>query len=222
MRHALVGVFTLVALILGSLAAAQPKDPPASGEPKTPAQIRKPTHGSPRLDVERFIKDYDKNGDGALQKDEVPPYLRDNFGLLDANKDGKLSPEELERGAALLQPSRRPSDLVYILIETSDCDDGCSGEIQRVYDLLRKMDKNQNGTFDAEELAAMRQELLQERVDHIFKDLDMNKDARISRDEARGPVKENFDKIDRNQDGLIDRVELLTAASERHSTKKES
>src|SRR5262249_46267278 len=157
----------------------------------------------------------DKNGDGFLQRDEVPAYLRDRFDELDTNKDGKLSREELEKGVAYLQPRRRTSDFLFILIETSDCDADCSGEIQRVYDALRKLDKNKDGKMDGEELKAARQEMLEERVDNIIKELDANKDGRISRDEARGPIKRNFDKIDTNKDGFIDRGELLRAASER-------
>ena len=46
----------------------------------------------------------------------------------------------------------------------------------------------------------------------------MNHDGKISREEARGRLKRDFDKIDLNKDGFIDRDELLKAARERAAT----
>ena len=44
----------------------------------------------------------------------------------------------------------------------------------------------------------------------------VSKDGKISKEEARGLVKENFDRIDTNRDGFIQFDELLQAARERH------
>jgi Ca2+-binding EF-hand superfamily protein len=218
MRLSRIVPVTALALVMGGLVAAQEK---AKLDQKKPADDKKQEKAGPLFDVDRFIKEYDRNGDGFLQRDEVPAYLRDRFDELDTNKDGKLSREELEKGVARLQPRRRPSDVVFILIETSDCDEGCAGELQQIYDTLRRLDKNKDGMIDPEELKAARQQLLEERVDNIIKELDTNKDGRISRDEARGMIKRNFDQIDTNKDGFIDRNELLKAASERIKEEKQ-
>jgi Ca2+-binding EF-hand superfamily protein len=58
-------------------------------------------------------------------------------------------------------------------------------------------------------------------VDNIIKELDANKDGKIAKDEARGWIKTNFDRIDANKDGFVDRQELLRAATERNVTRKE-
>jgi Ca2+-binding EF-hand superfamily protein len=209
MRLGLFGTITVLALLAGA---------PSPGQDKQKTTEMKGF----RLDVDRLLKEYDKNGDGFLQRDEVPPYLREHFDKLDTNKDGKLSREELEQGAAYLQPKRRPSDAVFVLIESSDIHEDSQAELQRIYDLLRKLDKNNTGKIDSDALKAVRQELLEERVDNIIKELDTNKDGKISRDEARGHLKTNFDKIDTNKDGFLDRQELLRAASGRNVARKET
>ena len=137
---------------------------------------------------------------------------------MDTNKDGKLSREELEAGAAYLQPRRRPSDVVNLLIEAGDADEESRQELQTIYDQLRKLDKNHDGKIDADEIKEMGERLIQERVDGLIEDLDVNHDGKISRDEARGRLKRDFDKIDLNKDGFIDRDELLKAARERAAT----
>ena len=115
------------------------------------------------------------------------------------------------------QPQRRPSDLVYLLIEMSDCDEQCQGELQHIYDVLRTLDKNKDGKLDADELKAMRHQLIEQRADHLIKQLDSNKDGKISRSEAKGQLKKDFDRIDTNKDGFIDRDELIQAISEKPS-----
>jgi Ca2+-binding EF-hand superfamily protein len=51
---------------------------------------------NPEAAVKRMMSMFDKNGDGKLQKDEVPPRLADRFEELDTNKDGALDESELK------------------------------------------------------------------------------------------------------------------------------
>jgi len=166
-------------------------------------------------DLSRLMEEYDKNHDGFLQRDELPKSLQANFDKVDTNKDGKISSEELHRGMAYLQARRRPSDMVFILIEMSDCDECCAEELQDTYATLRKMDRNHDGKIDAEELREARHLVASERVDRLFKALDADKDGKISKEEARGLIREHFKQLDRNGDGFIDKKELAQAASER-------
>src|SRR5262249_12944881 len=150
---------TALALAMGALVAAQDQTKP---DQQKPTDDKKQEQAGLHFDIDGLIKEYDKNGDGFLQRDEVPAYLRDRFDQLDTNKDGKLSREELEKGMVHLQPRRRPSDVVFLLIETSDCDEECAGELQQIYDPLRRLDRNKDGKLDPEELKAARQQLLEE------------------------------------------------------------
>jgi Ca2+-binding EF-hand superfamily protein len=212
----LFGLIPLLGLLVIGEAAAQDrgKAPPAPPPPPGAAPKAKPL----QFDLDGFFKDYDKNRDGYLQREELPPDLQRAFPQLDRNKDGRLSREELSQGILHLQPRRRPSDVVYVLIEMSDCDEDCTAEVQRAYDILRKLDTNKNGKIDPEELKAERERIIKHRVDSLFKQLDANNDGRISREEAKGQIREHFDEIDRNRDGFIEPAELLKAASERPAT----
>lgn len=51
----------------------------------------------------------------------------------------------------------------------------------------------------------------QPNVEEILSKLDTNKDGKISKDEAQGPLKNDFVKIDTNKDGFISKEELVDA-----------
>jgi len=118
---------------------------------------------------------------------------------------------------------RRPSDVVFLLIETSDLDTESATELQRLYDVLRKLDRNNTGKIDAEALKAARNQLIDDRVDRIMKKLDADGDGKISKDEAKGRIKEHFDQIDQDKDGYISREELRQAiAAHPRAPKKDA
>ena len=117
---------------------------------------------------------------------------------------------------------RRPSDVVFLLIETSDADSESAVELQRLYDVLRKLDRNNEGKIDADALKEAREQMIDDRVDHIMKELDTDKDGQISKDEAKGRIKEHFDRLDLNKDGFISKDELRTAISRRKAPAKDT
>jgi Ca2+-binding EF-hand superfamily protein len=136
------------------------------------------------------------------------------LGSLPAAEDNK-DEKNLDKKPTSQETRRRPSDVVFILIETSDVDEDSTAELQRIYDVLRKLDKNKDGKIDPEELKVVREKLIDERVDHILSKLDADKDGRISKDEAKGRIKEHFDRLDLDKDGYISRDELRQAITSR-------
>lgn len=47
--------------------------------------------------------------------------------------------------------------------------------------------------------------------EQLLKDLDSNGDGKLSKKEIKGPLKDNFDKIDTNKDGFLTEDELKKA-----------
>ena len=222
MRLCLYCSIAILALVTSFTLGQEDRKPtPKSSNPGQPGE-QGTAQGQPahRHDLSGFLKEHDLNKDGTLDKSELPGRLRDRFVDLDTNKDGKLTKEELEKGIAFLQPARRPADVLFVLIDMSDCDECCVEEIQHFYTMLRKLDKNNDGKLSADELAAARKTMAEERVTNLIKDLDRNEDGRISRDEARGQVRKNFDQLDVNKDGAVDREELLRGAANSSAPNK--
>jgi Ca2+-binding EF-hand superfamily protein len=118
-----------------------------------------------KLTPEEFLKRFDKNKDGVLSKDELPPGLARNFDRYDRNSDGKLDLKEIGQ---MLEAAQR--------------------------------------AFAAK--PAVDEAAVERRVTQILERMDTNKDGKISKDEARGPIAENFERIDTNKDGYIDKDEL--------------
>jgi len=210
-RPILAALSLALLFTLGFVLADDPKGRPSS-EGATPGD--KGVKDASEKEVDEFLQTYDKDKDGMLSREEVPERYRHNFARIDTNKDGKLSREELRKGAAYLHSRRRPSDVVFHLVEMSDCDECCAEELERVFSFLRKIDTNNDGKISADELKAAREALAGARVDRIMKELDIDKDGKLSREEARGQIKKHFADLDTNKDGFIDRAEMLRGATE--------
>ncbi len=169
MRHTR---YLLLALGLWALSTA---DSPADPQ-ETPKKLPPILQASP----EEFIKRFDKNKDGSLQKDELPPRLAELFDRADANGDGKLDKEEVTR-------------MLEVLRQRLGADGKGKG----------KGKNKQKGDAKGP---------LEDRVNLLLERMDTNKDGKISRDEAKGPLAKGFDRLDTNGDGYLDRAELRRAA----------
>jgi Ca2+-binding EF-hand superfamily protein len=218
-------------LVVGLFAVLRPAapgadDPPKKDAPQAPDWIK--------LTPEEFLKRFDKNKDGVLTKDELPPGLARNFDRYDRDGDGKLDAKEVGQ---MLETARR-----FFADKPAEKPAADNAAVERrVNDVFERMDTNKDGKISKEEaknLIAQNFDRIDTNKDgYIDKDelrrfvarnmaagggggpvpaaqgpdfdaLDKNADGRLTRDELKGtPYADKFDEIDTNKDGKIDKKE---------------
>jgi Ca2+-binding EF-hand superfamily protein len=83
-----LGLVVGIALTWVPVARAQAVDKGAKAPPAAQFLMQAGT--------DTFLKRFDKNKDGVLSRDEVPPFLTKLFDKVDTNQDGKLDRKELD------------------------------------------------------------------------------------------------------------------------------
>ncbi|MBN2433338.1 MAG: EF-hand domain-containing protein [Acidobacteria bacterium] len=173
------------------------------------------------LAAERF-READTDQNGYLSPDEFPGFDR-AFERLDADNDGQLSPEELAAG----RPGNRGGRM-----ERGQHGPGFgggfgpAGEMDRE-EIFRKMDLNQDGFLNLDELTATRENMRErsrERMERFdpeerFKELDVNGDGLLSTEEFHHPMNNRFQRLDTDGDGMISLDEFRQGKPERRGDR---
>jgi Ca2+-binding EF-hand superfamily protein len=164
-----------VLVLLASWFVANTASRAADIEPpkKGPAEIRELLKLSP----DEFIKRFDRNKDGMLSKDELPPFLARAFDRFDSNRDGKLDKKEVEQ---MLQSLRR---MVANSGNPGGPRLGPAGEGPD-FDAL---DRNADGRLTRDELKGT-------PYFDKFDEIDTNKDGKIDRKEFAAWLKKQAEK----------------------------
>jgi hypothetical protein len=170
--------------------------------------------------TDNFIKRFDKNKDGVLTKDEVPPGLAKIFDRVDKNNDGKLDKQEIESLHEVMR--QRFGEANKKLNENPNKNPlANNAQVEKMVNrLLEQMDTNKDGKISKAEA--------QGKIAQLFDQLDTNKDGYLDKDEIRkaaarfvanqgaqggpGSGKPNqgpeFDDLDKNADGRLTPDEL--------------
>jgi len=172
----------------------------------------------PRLNPQYAIRRFDKNKDGKLEANEVPPAVRGRFEELlksaDKNGDGTLDGREIIASADLIAQLVKPGNA-----KSTARAKAATGLDDELFQLL---DADGDGKLsDSERLAA--EEVLdaiptatpskdnaKQLLARIWQ-LDANRNGKIERDEAKGPIERRFKAIDANKDKQLDKQEVKTA-----------
>lgn len=166
------------------------------------------------LSAQQFLKQHDKNNDNSLSQEELPEVQRRAFRRIDTNSDNKLSLAELQAHGNRMQ-RMRPVGVTYIWIVESDRDQHSLKDLQQSYQLLRRLDQNNDGQITKQEIQQARKDLVKEHIQAFIQEADENNDQKISHDEAQGFLCESdFSRLDQNQDQHLTREELMNAIRE--------
>lgn len=181
-------------------------------------QPRPENAGASATELVTQIMSFDKNGDGVLTPDEMPTRMQSIFQRGDANHDGKLTADEIRTMAERQgMPAGGPANASNIatrmdpLLNALDADHNgviSAEEIALAGKSLLVLDRNGDGEITADEMR-VRQQTPQERVDHLLEEWDTNKDGKLAKSEVPDRMQQQFESIDKNGDGILNRDELL-------------
>lgn len=176
----------------------------------------------------------DTDASGSLDMEELWEYLQANntdisreaaeekFRTLDINGDGKVSIKEFKKYLEIPDPIALPKDPNEEMLEEAHM------QAEAVFD---QIDTNGSGTLDFDEvlqnIRSSGVDVSEEKARHIFDDLDINKDGKVTLlefklkmgldpteeeqvEEMQQGAEENFDKIDADGDGHLSLEEIMT------------
>lgn len=126
----------------------------------------------------------------------------DLFAQRDTNKDGFITADEVgDENKALFERQLRKADK-----------DGDGKLSREEFAASLKADETPKQPLAGGEGRGGRPGAGQFNPKEAFARMDANKDGKISKDEARGPIEQNFDRIDGDSDGSISEEEFMAAA----------
>jgi Ca2+-binding EF-hand superfamily protein len=168
--------------------------PPLAGGPGFPGRGGDGGKGDPR----EFFARIDANKDGKLSKDELPDRLRENFGRLDANGDGALNQEEFAQGGR--QFGKRPPSQPMPGMPPRLRPDQLEAK-------FADADKNKDGKIATDE---MRDESERATLTRFAEQLNPGGDGSLTKQQylrvltlSIGNPAERFEFADRNRDGKL-------------------
>lgn len=175
------------------------------------------------------IRTLDKNEDGRVDglemRPEFPPggFGRQRFGRPGFGQRPPEGAPERDGDA----PQRSMEGVIARLMNYDRNDDGrlTGDELpQQMQSMLTRADRDDDGALDREEITAMARARFGENrggdrpernrpdggdfLNNLLRRFDTNNDERMSSDEAPEFLKRNFDALDTNSDGQLDREEL--------------
>lgn len=150
------------------------------------------------------FKQFDKNGDGKLTMDEVPPQGKERFQqLFDRVGQKEIPIDMISRYLAGERPTQAADTRKTDAMKASDRSESMKSDLPEIMssDARMKPDERAQG------------------LQTLIRQLDKNRDGKLAREELPPRMKEYADRMDSNDDGIID-VKELAAAIKRRDAKK--
>ena len=164
---------------------------------RRPGQSDRPSNSGPA-----FLRILDVNKDGRLSRDELSKAVT-LIDRLDQNRDGSLDGRELfgpppGNGQSSTDRPRQNSDM-----KTSD-------RPRRPQSEDAGKDKPREQTRSNSDRPERERRPTNVKLEETFGRMDRDKDGAISKEEAPDRLKQNFDRVDANKDGKVTLEELRT------------
>jgi Ca2+-binding EF-hand superfamily protein len=148
------------------------------------------------------LKRFDRDGNGAVTRDEMRTTAAEHFDKTDANHDGRLTLDEI-------QAAQRERAAKHFAEKDANKDGKLSrSEVPKMSDeKFARLDQNKDGSLTPDELGS-RAGRFQEFAQKHFQHADTNGDGAISKDEALAQADKRFARMDTNGDGVVTQDEM--------------
>ena len=174
----------------------------------------------------------DKDGDGMISREEATghPMLVKHFDTIDANKDGRLSKEEMH-AARKAGRDKHKQDMQAKFKAADTNGDGAvskqeaeAAKLDKLTKHFDTLDANKDGKLTTEEMQASRKamhEKFKGKFEEKFKAADKDGDGALTKQEAEAAglkrLAAGFDKADANKDGKVVLDELKSMRPRHHA-----
>jgi Ca2+-binding EF-hand superfamily protein len=148
----------------------------------------------------------DRDGNGVVTRDEMRTTALERFDTMDANKDGRLTLQEIALAGA-----ERAAKHFAAMDKSSDGKLDRTEAAKMPEKMFAQLDKNGDGQISREEMTLAQSTRSDQRARERFERADANHDGFISRDEAKAEVEARFAKLDTNHDGVLTADEMNAA-----------
>ena len=169
----------------------------------------------------------DANSDGVITKEEVKGRLLKHFDKIDTDKNGSISATEFSAMEKMHKGKGHKKGKGNHRLDFAQVDANSDGVITkeeakgRLLKHFDKVDTDANGSITSAEFELIKNMKKGQHGHKVsFSTLDANNDGAITKDEAKGRLLKNFDKIDSDANGKITAQELDVKRADRKGNKR--
>ena len=158
------------------------------------------------------FEEFDKNKDGTLNQEEVVAMLTASYS---SRRSSGTPSRDTDRPRPSSRDAAQPSqDALFAILDRDRNGKLSRRELEAAGSILARLDRDKDGSVSKREIAAVasdrapssrspRERDYRGGISSYARRLDKNEDGKLTKDEASGPIKERFDSLDEDGDGIL-------------------
>jgi Ca2+-binding EF-hand superfamily protein len=194
----------------------------AEAEAATTSRMKQgPMQGMGARALERLQSQYDTNRDGKVTRDEFLAEVKRRFAEFDLDRDGRITDADLPPmmrgrnvigGGELADMGRRGGRGMIGRLREADADRDGVVTAQEAYAAAERrfvqFDRNKDGAIDSADIETLRKETVDYRARRFLHAHGAQPGGTVTREQFAARANERFARLDRDNNGTIDRNEM--------------